>query len=83
MVPTRNSAISTAALVATSPVTRYATLQAALQAFPGTDAAEERTYLMTNGPNDPAFYIVRTRRDAADVVVTAPSLPGTVYARKE
>lgn len=41
----------------------------------------ELTYIMTNGPNDPSFYIVRTKKDAAGPIVTAPGLPGVVYAR--
>jgi hypothetical protein len=82
MVPVRNSAISTAALVSTTPVTRYSSLTAALESFPVTDATDERTYLLTNGPTDPSYYIVRTRKEVTNAVITAPGLPGTVYTRK-
>jgi hypothetical protein len=83
MVAMANSAINTTALVSTSPVSRYVSLKDAVAAFPVTDATNEATYLMTNGPNDPAFYIVRTRKDAPDAIISFASLPGTVYRRKE
>ena len=86
MVPERNSAISTAALVSTTPVRlhgpRYSSLTAALESFPVTDTTDERTYLLTNGPTDPSYYIFRTRKDVTDAVITAPGLPGTVCTRK-
>ena len=49
--------------------------------FPATDPVGELTYIMSNGPNDPSFYIVRTKNDAAGPIGTAPGLPGVVYAR--
>lgn len=86
MVQYKNSAINPTALVSTAggsaPVVRFATLAEAVQAFPATDPPGEATYIMTNGPNDPSYYVVRTKKEATGVVITVTGLPGTVYGRK-
>ena len=84
MIAIPRSAIRPTALTTDSrpAITRFPTLDAALLAWPATDAANEKTFLYTNGRNDPTYYIVRTQASATDAVVSGPTLQGTVYTRK-
>ena len=84
LVAMHNSAINPAALNGTpgAAVTRYNSMAEALAAWPSTDGADEITYLYFNGPNDPVYYVVRTKKGIANGIISIPSLPGTVYARR-
>ena len=92
LVASPNSAVHpTALLTDVVPVQRYVELAAALSrdvetrrrsadgALEKDVRATERRYLLVNGQNDPAFYVIRTQKDHPNPVLSAPTLPGTLY----
>ena len=93
MVRFSNSAIHPGALLPNSiPVQRYRDLSSATVRHPpwitwwavckalrSDLAPTELRYLLTNGQNDPSFYVIRTDRAYENPIISAPSLPGTLY----
>lgn len=64
-------------------VTRHTDLATARAAWDAAAAVPDETvYLYYNGPSDPTYYVVRTKKGASNAVRTDPALTGTVYRRR-